>query len=410
MPTFDKNIDYIKYNHIHCSYHRPVTSAKIFETLQAAIEDRGITAVRAALKEDMGNIQFVTVQPSGKKFFKKYSHKILLDFEEVYILPSDYHLLLNGEVLKVNGVNYRLFDVERHIAISDNHPRYYGYPLITWILEGQECPDCGVLHIGNREICPSCARQYQTRSYNTHVEDELGFENTKEIRFGVELEYEKVTAIDVFSTLKGHALPKRDGSINEGVEIVTRPAKLATHKDKLKNFYSRIKVKAASNTGMHVHIERSKLSQLQIGFMMEFLNNRNLVPFISVVAGRQYADNHYCRAQSHHNMTFGIYFDEREWKLKRQATDKYSPFNTAKPHTVEIRIFSSPTSHEECAAKLDFVAALVEFSSPYSVSVKSLKDKFSWDLFLTFVQKNKHQYKDFFNFYIKPEKFKEVRA
>jgi len=61
----------------------------------------------------------------------------------------------------------------------------------------------------------------------------------------------------------------KGGSIKNGVEIVTRPACVKTHKEKLQTFYNTVKVKAHSNTGMHVHVDKSKLSIYQIGFIYE---------------------------------------------------------------------------------------------------------------------------------------------
>jgi len=57
----------------------------------------------------------------------------------------------------------------------------------------------------------------------------------------------------------------------------------------------------------------------------------------------------------------------------------------------------------ECSAKLDFVAALVKYSSPYAISVKRLQDKFTWETFLSFVVANKKEFPDFVALHIKKE-------
>lgn len=135
--------------------------------------------------------------------------------------------------------------------------------------------------------------------------------------------------------------------------------------------------------------------------MMEFLNKAELIPHIERVAGRDYSKNSYCAAKPNMKMAWGNTVDVRTYKIYKQATDKYSPLNTAKEKTIEVRIFSSPESHEEMCAKLDFVAALVKYSSPYAVSVKSLKDKFTWDVFTDFVKMNKKTYPHFCSFFLK---------
>jgi hypothetical protein len=384
---------------------------RVEDELNTAIAQHTLAKVKKFLREAFGPVNIVKTWPDNTYTFKRVTRIIQVDHATVNVRITTFRTIgayssfeIGGNAYEYSGTNAAGFVV----ITGQNHPILDGYSLWMWIERGQECPDCGTLHLGADEICDRCLSQYEARSYNHRVENELGMEDTKEIRFGVELEYEKVTAKDVFRTLKGHALPKRDGSIHEGVEVVTRPATMATHKKALLNFYDQIKVQPASNTGMHVHIERSKLSQIQIGFMMEFLNHRQLLPFITVVAGRDYANNTYCRINDSYKMTYGVYFDTSDWKLKRSHTDKYTPFNTAKEHTVEIRIFASPADHAQCAARLDFVSALVAYSSPYAVSTKTLKEKYDWKLFLDFIKQNRSQYRDFYHYYMLSNSFKEV--
>jgi hypothetical protein len=168
---------------------------------------------------------------------------------------------------------------------------------------------------------------------------------------------------------------------------------MSTHKDALKNFFVKVKTQAHSNTGMHVHIERSKISEYQVGFLLEFLNKSNLTKHIIPIAGRDYTDNAYCRNDDTRKMTTGLTWDR---KLKRNPTSKYSALNTSKVYTIEVRIFASPESYLECAARLEFIEGLVKYSSPYSISVKHLKDKFEWDTFMTFMETHR---KDFPNFH-----------
>ena len=322
------------------------------------------------------------------------------------------------ELALIDGVNQYILLVElrnltdsgRYLWTSGGYiqaAHYHGYnnpvtgslnSIHDWIAHGDECEDCGIHFINtnsDREdhVCPVCARNFPEHSYNTQAQDVLGFEDTKEIRFGVELEYEGVTARDVVRHLKGHAIGKRDGSISHGIEVVTKPARMSTHKEALKKFFVKVKTQAHSNTGMHVHIERSKISEYQVGFMMEFLNREELATKIVTIAGRDYTRNHYCKNNNKYKMTTGLNWDT---KLRRTATDKYTAFNTAKRTTVEVRIFASPESYLECAARLEFIEGLVKYSSPYSVSVKNLKDKFKWDTFKTYMENN---YKEFPNFH-----------
>jgi hypothetical protein len=99
-----------------------------------------------------------------------------------------------------------------------------------------------------------------------------------------------------------------------------------------------------------------------------------------------------------------MWYDESARKLKRNESGKYVPFNTSKQDTYEVRIFRSPETHLEMCAKLDFLRAVIDYSSPYSVSVKTLKEKVNINNFLLYAQKNRKDYPDFYA-YFKPTLF-----
>jgi len=382
--------------------YRPYTDNtrydKAMAEIQASIKEVGIRKTKKILKESFPLIKLYKLY-NGKYELSNGCAIAYVDFKQTYITKDEYYSSrVEGYTLSPVLVNSGYYNY-----VSLDQPIYGGYPLSLWIAHGEECEDCGTVFLANDgdTLCNVCEQLNQAMEYSTRAEDVLGFEDTNETLFGVELEYEKVTAREVTKSLKGHAIAKRDGSIRNGVEVVTRPACIKTHKNSLKAFYDQVKVKAESNTGMHVHIDKRKLSQYQIGFMLQFLNDTELVKNLEEIAGRSYSTNAYCRPRAGTVMTTGISYDEYAKKLVRSSTEKYSPLNTKKDNTIEIRIFSSPESHEEMAAKLDFVNALVKYSSPYSISVKSLKDKFQWETFIGFVQANKKDFPDFVSFYLK---------
>lgn len=396
------------------TYRSSYRAKETAKELTTAIAESSVKEVRKAIKELTGKVcpTIVFLPIERLYFFKKDCKQVFYNLEVVYCLLEtlkgyyNYNLTYYGNspdglaILETPGSSKQY---------QANNGDYW--PITIWTFYGEECDKCGALFIKTqrRNKCPVCEAKYKIRTYNHKVEDELGFEKTKEIRYGIELEYENVTAQDVFDTLENHALPKSDGSIYNGVEIVTKPASLSTHKKKLTNFYENVKVSKASNTGMHVHIERAKLSEYQIGFIQEFLNKTELIRLNEKVAGRNYSSNTYCRTKAGIKLTTGITYDFEVKKLVRTESGKYSALNTGKPNTVEIRIFSSPETEEECFAKLDFVSALVQFSSPYSVHVKNLKDKFSWVELHKFILNNKKEFKDFYNYFIKSNRL-EVKA
>lgn len=381
-------------------YIDSVNYAPAMEELRQSVKDIGVRKTRILMKEISGSATKLCKLYNGEYELEQGCRIAYVDFKQRYIRTGEYW----DNRIEGYFLSPRTIGAYSHFVTRDQ-PIYNGIPLSLLIEYGEECEDCGVVFVQQclEHECPSCSQNNVALDYSTRAENILGFEETTDTLFGVELEYEKVTAKQVNKLLKGHAIAKRDGTIQNGVEVVTRPACIKTHKKSLKAFYDQVKVKSHSNTGMHVHVDKRKLSQYQIGFMLQFLNDPDLVSNIETVAGRKYSSNNYCRIKEGTKMTTGLYYDEYSKKIIRAESDKYVPLNTRKPHTIEVRIFSSPETHEEMAAKLDFVNALVKYSSPYSVSVKRLADKFNWDVFIGFIQANRKEFPDFVSFHLKKE-------
>lgn len=405
---YENLFQYLRYGHWE---REGILFGEALFDLNQGINLLGYVQMRSLIREAMGTCPNTSrIYGTEDYFFNTVLNKVRVNGSIAYLTLTQYRGFYNTYPLTYE-LGYPNFTISPSIEDTPDNYRVQGETIYDWIRYGQECEDCGSPYLSTHAtgtVCPACAESYVAKAYNHRVEDDLGFEQTKDIRYGVELEYEGLTGREVYLHLKGHALPKRDGSISNGVEIVTRPACIQTHKEKLSKFYDAVKVSAASTTGMHVHVERKRLTQYQIGFLLQFLNHEDLIRQNQIVAGRSYSQNTYSRSNKEHKMTFGLTYDEDAGQLRRNNTDKYVPFNTNKPNTVEFRIFSSPESQEECAAKLDFVSALVQYSSPYSVSVKSLKDKFSYKVFLQYIQANRKEFVDFHNYYIKTNKLQEV--
>jgi len=330
-----------------------------------------------------------------------------------------YTLLSNG---KLSDLGYRqlpgLYDGNYYIFATPNSPLIQVYPdyagaefyFYAWLREGRIC-ECGNHFVDQYgEECPVCRADSQPLQYSARAEAILGFVDTesrtsfnktipKHLLFGLELEYEKVTAKQTHKLLRGHAIAKRDSTIRDGIEVVTRPASSETHKKMMSNFFDGVKTKANPNTGMHIHVAKEGLGEYRTGFLLWFMNNPDNTTFLTKVAGREYSSNTYCSPNAKYGMGALLDYDEEHY-LKRSKTGKYSPLNTAKDHTYEFRIFRSPESHLEMAAKLDFVKALVEYSSPYvKVNAKSLKEKVKPEVFLQYIEDNRKDYPDFVKFF-----------
>lgn len=403
------NSDYKKYKG---QIHENPEVELILDYLSSYVDYYGIGITRNLLNEAKVSVVPQFVQTLSNRYIPRaLASKLLYDGREAFVLT--YHPLLKSNVERerpLDLVHSLGKDPSTRLNRYENDTKNIYYELSngrTYSLEyiidyAQECDECGATYIDRdrriddgyeeENLCSVCRANDEPYQYSTRVEEILGHENTKETLFGIELEYEGVRARQVKKLLPHYALPKSDGSINNGVEIVTKPACMATHKRELHLLFNNIKTKAYETTGMHVHIEKAKLSQYQIGFMLEFLNKEELIEPITKIAGREYSKNSYCKTDKYMTMTKGLFWDKR---LMRYETDKYTSLNTRKSKTVEIRIFASPESYLECVARLEFVEGLVLYSSPYAISVKSLRDKFKWETFEHYMKTNKHHFPNF---------------
>ncbi len=199
-------------------------------------------------------------------------------------------------------------------------------------------------------------------SYNTRVEDILPVQDRNEMRFGIELELENATPSNikiVHDHLKKHAIMKRDGSLSNGVEIVSVPASVEDHKKAYENFFkSHHSLAAKANCGIHIHVSRSNVSFLALGRMMKFLaKNRSK---ITKIAGRESAQ--YAAIRDDWDLTSPWYAASNKYeKVPKFNWSKYTGLNIAPNRTMEFRLFKSTTDWSEFCRFLEFTESFVNY-------------------------------------------------
>lgn len=265
-------------------------------------------------------------------------------------------------------------------------------PLPIIIQHGDICEEHGVF-IGRG--CPICAARYKIHGYSTRAEHILPFKDEGETTpqyMGIELEYEDCLSqlSGVYKALDGHVIVKHDGSINNGFEIVTAPATIGVHKKAFAGFYSKFKGSSLSNCGMHVHVDKRKLNQMQLGKILAFVYSKENIPHLEKLAGRSFSTNRYCLADKEKKVTTGITGQNNFTNpIYRNSDGKYSAVNTSPQDTIEFRIFAPPTDETTLFSRLEFVQALMDWTKP---AVCSVKDAVSWEKFLDFVGFYKKSY------------------
>ncbi len=196
----------------------------------------------------------------------------------------------------------------------------------------------------------------------------LPFKQGKEAHrtfLGVELELEGHSRSEFKSlnTIKEHAIFKRDGSLNNGVEICSAPATLGVHKEEFKKFFDALtengsNLEAQSSCGMHVHIDRKKLSTLHVANLCLFLNNPDNETPIVKIAGRY--SNSYCERINHKYNDFTI---------NTGGSSRYRRVNLTNSATVELRLFASTTNYKDFCARLEFTQASVDYTRPGETNI-----------------------------------------
>lgn len=212
----------------------------------------------------------------------------------------------------------------------------------------------------NTHYCDSCGGRFMDEDYNHNHDccndcvgdtgmihcystDVLEFYNLVEptkkdfpYTLGVELEVEEIREYsgDVCEMFSGEAILKEDGSLDDGFEIVTRPAPYLHHRDTI---WTEDKLKQmrewggrsfrTSSCGLHVHVGRKGLTSLQIAKAVCFMNSPDNRAFIKAVAQRD--------PQEWASITAEKYLD----KKTLNADERYVGLNLCKQHTVEFRIF-----------------------------------------------------------------------
>lgn len=239
------------------------------------------------------------------------------------------------------------------------------------------CPDCGeITHNDDGYVvedddtyCQSCGPSRDggglIHEYS-HKPSPIFHGGAGICHYGIELELSCALdeAENVMDACGGdrYAYLKKDSSIaGGGFELVSHPMTLgfhSSHWDKLFNYIARANTPrygkiTASENGMHVHIQRQYLTQLQI-CMMDYFVNR-FEAFTEFIADRDTTEWAAC--------------DSRKKLTRYNASpERYTALNRAPSKTVELRIFRGTTNRSMFLANIEFADALRTFCKDRSLT------------------------------------------
>lgn len=149
-----------------------------------------------------------------------------------------------------------------------------------------------------------------------------------------------------------------DGSLTHGFEIITNPMGLDSHYELWSVLNDRdltrgMRSHDTSTCGLHVHVSRKNMHNLQINKMNVFLNHPDNQDLIKAVARRY--DVNYARISQKHISNAHKYDIERRDAL-----------NITNDNTVEFRIFKGTLRHDTLLSAIEFANAVVNFTMPAS--------------------------------------------
>lgn len=151
---------------------------------------------------------------------------------------------------------------------------------------------------------------------------------------------------------------EKDGSLSDsGFEIITNPMGLDKHTEfwewlKDEPLTKSLRSHDTSTCGLHVHVSREHMSQMQLNKMSVFINHPDNAELISKIARRY--NQSYARIA------------EKKLGHAHYGRDRYDALNLENRHTVEFRIFKGTIKYTSLMAAIEFCNALVEFTLPAS--------------------------------------------
>lgn len=247
-------------------------------------------------------------------------------------------------------------------------------------------------------LCRGCYEDERRAINPDHLaKAPLEFKGKGPFFYGIELEVEvderlqrrAQYAKDILKLFNGFVITKHDGSIKDpktgrivGFEIVTAPASRDYQTDKWNYFFDNkpkgLRSYDTQTCGLHFHVSRRALTQLQIAKMLLFVNSEQNQPFITMIAGR--TANKYCKIQ------------KKAWgnaRIPAGSQDRYEALNLNNKDTVEIRIFRGTTKRESFFKSLEFYDALIHFCGNGEASIR---DCTRVDKFIEYVKLNRKDY------------------
>jgi len=176
----------------------------------------------------------------------------------------------------------------------------------------------------------------------------------------------------IYRALPDFVICKADGSLHNGLEIVTVPATYEYHKAGIwENFFQEndgpakfLRAWRSDTYGMHVHVSKSAFTPVHAAKFVMFFNEISNRQFISAFAGRP--------ATRYSKST------PKRPRCVKFKSNKYEAINVTEGPTLEVRLFRGNVSRSGVYRNIEFVQAAFEFCKDASLRHITTKEFITW--------------------------------
>lgn len=273
-----------------------------------------------------------------------------------------------GEKLDIHNIDFVITVDDKLVCfncISKNSDKY------------RECRTCCRYFLSDNEsYCQDCINDIFKKPINQYSTKITGIFNNKNNNskclnnryYGLEMEYNNINPrmmqLLLMDEYKNHNIyGKSDGSISNGVEVVTVPMdrhSVNTFLDRIKDSLKLLDNDLTSrNAGLHIHVSRNSIPKEVITKLSILFNYKTEEKYINALY-------HLCGRQSRNMDSDGYYRAGALRNIKyinRESVGHNVAFNNANTNTVEFRIFKSITDSDVLKMYIDIVDSAIDFCS-----------------------------------------------
>ena len=330
------------------------------------------------------------------KYGDYYHDDCVADSDDFFICPDCSTVYPADDEVAIDGGEFFVCQTcaERYYIQCDDCGRYFSSNNIIKVEDDRYCQGCldSQIDRGNIDTCGNCGDYFYTENmhwsdyddcyycYNCRDDDDLirsyhdnpslvMFPDTNEPHFGIELEVDNGDSPNDLATalrdiLTNHAYFMHDGSLDNGVEIITQPHTLDefyklpwdkvldTCKDR--NFRSH----DAKTCGLHMHVSRSLFKDQASIYRIIYFYEHYIDDILKMSRRTHGQMEQWANTYNWGNKTFAELLSEsnilQDYNYGDHS-DRYHAVNLTNSNTIEFRLMRGTLNYKTFMATIDFL-------------------------------------------------------